>query len=92
MKIRKLVASDLISVSAIIGKLGNDKGFSLDTLFGDIFKNLGKVEDEVFAFIGSLYGISKEEVASMPLPEFGNLLNGLIKSDDILGFFTSFNK
>lgn len=92
MKIRKLVANDLITVSGIVGKLGKEKGFSLDTLFGDIFNNLGKIEFEVFTFIGSLYGLEYDEVANMPLPEFGQLLNGIIKSEDILGFFTSFNK
>jgi hypothetical protein len=90
-KLRGLVARDLIAFSNVTNKLEIPKEVGVDSILGVVFKQLPKVENEVFTLLADLYGITIEEVASMPLSDFGKLLNGLIKSEDIIGFFTSFN-
>jgi hypothetical protein len=91
LKIRGLVAKDLITFSNLVSKLDLPKEVGFEGILGEVFKQLPKIQSEVFNLLADLYGLGVEEVSSMPLTEFGKLLNMLIKSEDIVGFFTAFN-
>ncbi|MDD5502478.1 MAG: hypothetical protein PHH26_03320, partial [Candidatus Thermoplasmatota archaeon] len=56
-----------------------------------VLENYHKVEQDLFAFLGSLEGKSTDEIADMPLPDFINLLTELFGEKN-LPFFKSLVK
>lgn len=53
-----------------------------------ILANYEKCEQNLFAFMGSVAGLSVEEVAQLPLDEFAELLISIVKMEDFKSFFS----
>lgn len=58
-------------------------------LLDKVMRNIGKVKHELNEFLGSLVGLTGEEVGKLPLTEYVYLLTALIKSEDFSTFFKS---
>ena len=53
-----------------------------------ILANYGKCEQDLFAFMGSVAGLSVEQIAALPLDEFAELLIEIVKMQDFKSFFS----
>lgn len=51
-----------------------------------VLKNVDKAETELFAFLASLSGLSREEVAELSLGDFLDLLVAVFRSDGFADF------
>ena len=56
-------------------------------LAGLIFGNYEKCQDDIFRFLASLSGKSKEEIASLPMDSFAEMVIEVIKKEEFKDFF-----
>lgn len=57
-------------------------------LAGVIFGNYEKCQDDIFRFLASLSGKSKEEIASLPMDSFAEMVIEVIKKEEFKDFFS----
>lgn len=56
-------------------------------LAGVIFGNYERCQDDIFRFLASLSGKSKEEIASLPMDSFAEMVIEVIKKEEFKDFF-----
>lgn len=54
-----------------------------------VFRNVDKVEKDLFAWLASVSGISQKEVSELSLADFATLVGAVFKSEDFKDFFTA---
>ncbi|MGN1480803.1 hypothetical protein [Porcipelethomonas sp.] len=64
-------------------------GAVLADLAAIVISNLPKCEKEIYEFLSSVSGLSKEEVAELSPADFARLIGAVTKSEDIADFFTA---
>lgn len=65
-------------------------GISVVVSVADIvFRNVDKVEKDLFAWLASVSGLTPEEVSSLSLADFATLIGAVFKSEDFKDFFTA---
>lgn len=71
------------------GKINTEAlGFSIMfDIAGIIIANIPKAEKEIQDFLGSLTGLKKNEVATMPFADYGELIMEVVMKDDFRDFF-----
>lgn len=66
------------------------------TIFADIagviFDNYEKCQDDIFRLLASLSGKSKEEIASLPMDSFAEMIIDVIKKEEFKDFFKVVSK
>jgi len=95
--IRQIKSSDVIKMTSILSKVGirNDKEADRNELalsvgidiVSVILESLEKCEQPLYKFLGSLIGMTKEEVAELPGADFLKLLEEVFTSEDMKDFF-----
>lgn len=56
-------------------------------LAGVVFANYERCQDDIFRFLASLSGKSKEEIASLPMDSFAEMVIEVIKKEEFKDFF-----
>lgn len=65
-------------------------GISVVVSIADIvFRNIDKVEKDLFTWLASVSGLTPEEVSSLSLADFATLIGAVFKSEDFNDFFTA---
>lgn len=54
---------------------------------GIVIANMSKAEGDIQIFLASLTGKTKEEIASMPFAEYGELIIAVVMKEDFRDFF-----
>ena len=97
---RKLIAKDIAPFTKVIAKMemkeaiknmfsnSKEKGDMIAELVWGVIENYYKAEQDFFAFMADLEGKTVEEVSTLPLDEFINLIKELF-SEKNLPFFKS---
>lgn len=66
------------------------------TIFADIagviFANYDKCQDDIFRLLASLSGKSKEEIASLPMDSFAEMVIEVVKKEEFKDFFKVVSK
>lgn len=57
-------------------------------LAGVVFANYERCQDDIFRFLASLSGKSKEEIASLPMDSFAEMVIEVIKKEEFKDFFS----
>lgn len=57
-------------------------------LAGVVFANYERCQDDIFRFLASLSGKSKEEIASLPMDSFAEMVIEVIKKEEFNDFFS----
>jgi hypothetical protein len=65
---------------------------ALVEIAGILLANYGRAEDELFALLGDIAGLTADEVGALPLEDFTGLLVAVVKKKDFKGFFTAVSK
>ena len=62
------------------------------SVVGVIFENLPSVENDLYAFVGSVAGIKAKDVATMDIGEFMDLVISIVQKDEFKDFFNRASK
>lgn len=54
-----------------------------------IFSNIGSCEKDIYSFIADLGGVKPEEIATLPMSEFAEIIIDLVTKDEFKDFFTA---
>ena len=90
----KQVVHDL-DIKKLFDKNGEMNGQNLSALgFGIIFdviaiviENLEKCEQDIFDFLSSVSNLDAKEIGEMPLDEFAQMLEDVLRKKELKGFF-----
>ena len=95
-------AIDLNEISEVRKKLAesDNKDASVTTLglnivtsvVGVIFENLPSVENDLYAFVGSVASMKAKDVATMDIGEFMDLVIAIVQKDEFKDFFSRASK
>lgn len=97
-------AIDLNEINEVRKKLAesgdNNKDNSVTTLglniitsvVGVIFENLPSVENDLYAFVGSVAGMKAKDVSTMDIGEFMDLVISIVTKDEFKDFFSRASK
>ena len=84
---KKLAESDNKDASVITLGLN-----IVTSVVGVIFENLPSVENDLYAFVGSVAGIKAKDVATMDIGEFMDLVISIVQKDEFKDFFNRASK
>lgn len=59
---------------------------------GIVLANIGKCENEMFSFLGSVAGLKSEAVRKMDLSEFADMIVSFFKKEELKDFFKVVSK
>jgi len=76
------------SIKAMFSNSDKDRGSMVSELIWGIIENYYKAEQDFFIFIADLEGKTKEEISTLPLDDFINLIKELF-SEKNMSFFKS---
>lgn len=57
-----------------------------------LFSNIGKCKDDIFDLLASLSGMSKKEIAKLPMATFTAMIIELVKKEEFADFFQEVSK
>lgn len=57
-----------------------------------LFSNIGKCKDDIFDLLASLSGMSKKDIAKLPMATFTAMIIELVKKEEFADFFQEVSK
>lgn len=84
-EVKAAISQEKVDVEAV----GITVVFDIATI---IVGNLPSCKDDIYAFLSSLSGLSKEEIAGLPMLTFTEMIVDVIKKDEFKGFMKVVSK
>lgn len=81
----------------VSGKDGQDKlaavGMTIAfDLASVVISNIGKCKDDIYLLLSQLSGMTKKEIASLPMSTFMEMIIAVVKKDEFSDFFQAVSK